>query len=109
MNLYVYRVSLVRVVDGDTVILDVDCGFNIWLHGLRFRLSRINAPELSTPEGIAARDWMIAELAKAPPLQLTCQSTGLDKWGRHLAELYDSGANINDQIVAAGHAVYVTY
>ena len=45
---YSYKAKLGRVVDGDTVWLDVDLGFNIWAH-LGFRLEGINTPEVVGP------------------------------------------------------------
>ena len=50
-----YRVY--RVIDGDTLIL-LDVG--------RVRLANVNAPELDTPEGIAARDELIARIGDRP-------------------------------------------
>ena len=41
---YQYRAKVVRVVDGDTVILSVDLGFRVQ-HEISVRLARINAPE----------------------------------------------------------------
>jgi micrococcal nuclease len=47
---YEYQAALHRVVDGDTVDLQVDLGFGIVIQ-LRFRLAGINAPERNTKEG----------------------------------------------------------
>lgn len=107
MNLYHYRIELVRVIDSDTCVFHVDLGFKVWLHDIRFRFARINAPELITDAGKLARAWLVEQLA-ASAGKLTCQSLGFDKYGRALGEVYADGRNINDAIVAAGHAKYVT-
>lgn len=102
--MYTYNITVVRIIDGDTLIGNVDLGFNVWLYGLRFRLARINAPELGTDEGEAAK----TSLMKRPIA--TVMSTGLDKWGRHLGEMYGpDGANINDAMVKDGFAKPVSY
>jgi hypothetical protein len=51
-------------VDADTVRLDVDLGFNLWRYDQSYRLLRVNAPELNTAEGVAARDALAGHLAE---------------------------------------------
>lgn len=48
---YVYRAEVRRVVDGDTVDLDVDLGFGVWRMAERVRLMGVDAPERWTPAG----------------------------------------------------------
>ena len=43
--MYEYRCKIVRVVDGDTVDVDIDLGFGIWMHKERVRLYGIDTPE----------------------------------------------------------------
>ena len=45
--MYTYNAKLVRVVDGDTVDLKIDLGFDIWINE-RVRLKDIDAPEVRT-------------------------------------------------------------
>ena len=47
-NLYQYKVSVSRVVDGDTVDVDVDLGFGVWLRNERVRLAGVDTPEIRT-------------------------------------------------------------
>ena len=47
-SVYSYTAEVVRVVDGDTVELAVDCGFRLTFKD-RFRLAFINAPERDKP------------------------------------------------------------
>ena len=46
--MYEYRVKIVRVVDGDTVDVDIDLGFGVWLKKQRVRLYGIDTPESRT-------------------------------------------------------------
>ena len=46
--MYEYRATLRRIVDGDTVDVDIDCGFDIVLSNQRIRLYGIDTPESRT-------------------------------------------------------------
>ena len=45
---FVYNCNLVKVVDGDTIDVDVDLGFDCWLRNKRVRLMGIDTPESRT-------------------------------------------------------------
>lgn len=109
-----------RVIDGDTVVLSIDLGF--WTHrrkkkdGVSYRLNRINAPEMSTPEGQPAKQALTDFMASAVRVQTIPDPNAdpkEDKYGRFLVELTGSAAgteyNINDALVAGGFAVYRVY
>ena len=57
-----YDVRLVKVVDGDTVDVDIDLGFGIWLHDERVRIMGIDTPESRTRDKI---EDLFGEAAKA--------------------------------------------
>ena len=123
---YDFAALLVRVHDGDTVFLDLDLGFHVWLHATRSarvvedqasRLARINAPELrmrdlvtgkliDNPAGLASRDALSAFLAGKT---LAVQSIKSEKFGRYLIELIADGVNVNDWMVTNGFAIYQSY
>ena len=74
------------------------------------RLARCNAPELSTPAGVAAKAWTEAWLAAAhadQPGALLLTPTGLDRYGRVVCEVVrtSDGHNLSDDLMAAGQAV----
>ena len=81
MRMHYPNVRLVKVVDGDTLRVDIDLGLHIWAHDQRIRLADVNAPELPTPDGVAAREALMQRLAAGVP-GLTI--TGKDKYGRWL-------------------------
>lgn len=101
--MFTYAAALKDIVDGDTIHLDIDLGFHTWRRGERYRLARINAPELKTPAGPPARDYLILLLSKGPLIVTTSKA---DNYGRYLVECEVNGLNINDQMVADGFAVW---
>ena len=48
--MYEYRCKLNRVVDGDTVLMDIDLGCHIWKHREYIRLLDIDTPELNSKD-----------------------------------------------------------
>jgi micrococcal nuclease len=107
--IYEYKASLIRVVDGDTVWLDVDLGFNVHA-AFDFRLVGLNTPETvgaTRTAGLTAK----AELERLLSLgSLRLVSTKSDKYGRWLATIYVKQAdgveiNVNDILIKTGFAV----
>lgn len=104
--MYEYAAKLIRVIDGDTLVLDLDLGFYSWRVGQSYRLLRIDAPELPTPEGKAAKAALEAVLlGKA----MTVRTYKADSFGRFLAEVLADHTNVSDWLVANGHAKYRSY
>ena len=50
--MYEYSCKIVRVIDGDTVDVDIDLGFGVWMHKERIRLYGIDTPESRTRDKI---------------------------------------------------------
>jgi micrococcal nuclease len=44
--LYTYRITPLRVIDGDTIVCDIDLGFNMWLRTVSVRVYGVNTPEM---------------------------------------------------------------
>jgi micrococcal nuclease len=118
--IYIYKAELIRVVDGDTVDLISDLGFDT-LKRERFRLYGIDAPELRTEAGKAAKAWLwdVLQPLEAIYVQTIKLSTKAkrDKYGRYLAVLYSElptivpvarepihPSSINAKMVVEGHA-----
>ena len=112
--MYQYAARVVRVVDGDTLDLEVDLGFRVVIRD-RFRLAGINAPELSTSEGQATALWLKNLLYPGSVLQVDTHKDSREKYGRWLAVIWQEGADqakaesINDQLVRLGLAVRAVY
>jgi micrococcal nuclease len=101
--MYEYDATIVRVVDGDTVIMDVDLGF--YMHArMSCRLANLNARELHDEGGLEAK----AHLEGLLPTGITVrvQSVKADKFaGRFDAIIIrNGGLNINLKMVSDGYA-----
>lgn len=89
---YIYNAEVVRVVDGDTVIANVDVGFDMWKR-CNIRLYGINTPETRTRDldekvmGYQAKDRLV-QLLEENDNKFVLESKGLDKYGRSLGVLW---------------------
>ncbi|MFC1468001.1 helix-turn-helix domain-containing protein [Verrucomicrobiota bacterium] len=114
-ELYHYVAQVQSVYDGDTCRVDIDLGLGMWLRNEKLRLVRINAPEMTGPEkaaGAASRDFLRG-LIDGREVIIETLKDRRGKYGRYLAEIWleQDGVwlNVNDELVAAGHAVYQAY
>ena len=82
---YSYRAYVERVIDGDTIWMDVDCGFQVWSRQ-KVRLRGIDTPELSTKAGQEARAFVASALSGNTSVAAT--TTKPDKYDRYLADLF---------------------
>ena len=105
-----YKIEMVRVVDGDTVDVDIDLGFGVWLRKQRIRLYAIDTPESRTSDavekiyGLAAKDFLV-KWTNAGGLTLKTYKDGKGKFGRILGEIWMGDQNINQLLVDNHHAV----
>ena len=58
--MYEYRCRIDRVVDGDTVDVDIDLGFGVWLREERVRMYGIDTPESRTRDLVEKRYGLAA-------------------------------------------------
>lgn len=84
---YLYRAKEVRVIDGDTLEVLVDLGFDSFTLQ-RIRLAQINTSEPHTAAGRAARNFLAAQLAEAKTVVIKTHAT--DVHGRYVAHLFTS-------------------
>jgi endonuclease YncB( thermonuclease family) len=110
-NLYHYRGIVTKVYDGDTITVDVDLGFHVTLKGEKFRLYRINTPEVRGPEkdqGIISRDWLRNRILDKEVMLVTVKDKK-GKYGRWLADVWIDDVSVNDELVTNGLAEYKDY
>lgn len=114
---YKYLAKMLRVVDGDTVWLDVDVGFRAHF-AVDVRLAYINAPERVNYTLTGIRDRAAAFIQACVPPGACCvaEISKSDKYGRWLAvirykllcadfgTILAEGSNLNDDLVRAGLA-----
>lgn len=109
--MYQYKIKKInRVIDGDTIDLDIDLGF--WLTvSYRVRLKDIDAPETRTTnteekaKGLAAKVWLEEQLSREGDWIIETHKE--DKYGRILGTLYLVGdpVTINERMLNEGIAV----
>lgn len=83
-TLYHYRALVVRVIDGDTIVVDMDLGLRIWARNQHIRFFEVNAPEVRTPEGKQARAWLTEQLPPGTEILLRTIRDEAEKYGRWL-------------------------
>lgn len=108
--MYQYTIKAAKVIDGDTIDLIIDLGFHVTIT-LRIRLKGLNAPEMNTAAGKAAKefaqDWLNQQLAiTGNTLILETFKDKTEKYGRYLGTIRSTaGGNLNADLLAAQHAV----
>ena len=108
--MYRYKVYVKRIVDGDTVDVDIDLGFGMIYKKQRVRMMGIDTPESRTRN---LEEKFYGKLSKAhltkilngQDVQLVSHDKG--KFGRILGELYVGNSNfsVNQQMIKEYHAV----
>lgn len=111
--MYEYRVKkLVGVVDGDTIDVDIDLGFNV-SYSQRVRLAGIDTPESRTKDkfektlGLEAKEYVKSKLKDASDIVIKTElPDSSEKYGRILGWVYVNGAtkSINEQMIEDGYA-----
>lgn len=114
--MYEYKALINRVVDGDTVDVDIDLGFGIWMRDERVRVMGIDTPESRTSDemekifGFAAKN-RLKELIPEGSIQILKTEVDKDgedakgKFGRILGDFIVEGHRITEILVDEGHAV----
>lgn len=110
-----YDVIVIKVVDGDTVDVDIDLGFGICLKDERVRIMGIDTPESRTSNeveklfGIAAKHRLYELLEKDAKLITTEDKNGEDmkgKFGRILGDFRAAnGRFVTEILIEEGHCV----
>jgi micrococcal nuclease len=119
--MFQYKATVVRVVDGDTVWVDVDLGFFL-RQTMNLRLNGINTPEIrgaEREEGLKVKQFVIDTLAQCPAVVIKTYKLG--KFGRYIADIYylpgsddpdeilTNGTYLNEELLAKGFAEPVNY
>ena len=110
-QLYRYTAEVIKIVDGDTLDLDIDVGFKLKLeHRVRFR--GINCPEIGTPKGQKAKEFLESEFAKCvveklaskgehaarPVVVVKTYKRGI--YGRYIVDIYYLPGETSSEVIA---------
>ena len=109
--MYEYKCKITRVVDGDTVDIDIDLGFGVWLHKERVRIYGIDTPESRTRDkvekkyGLMAKEF-VKQFVKGDSIKLTTQKyDAKGKFGRILGDIIVDNKSLSDTMIQEHHAV----
>lgn len=108
--MFTYNCRIARIVDGDTIDVDIDLGFGIWKTNERIRLWQIDTPECRTIDkeekkyGLIAKNFVEQHLPIGKIFEL--QTLEKDKFGRYLGAVFvKNRLSINDMLLKANLAV----
>ena len=115
-----YKCKIVKIIDGDTVDVDIDLGFGIWIRNERVRIHGIDTPESRTRDkeekkfGLLAKKFVQDALKVGSMQTLVTEKAGDEakgKFGRILGkfEVYDGATDrtmfLGDIMIRENHAV----
>ena len=114
--MYEYKCKIRKVVDGDTVDIDIDLGFGVWLNDERVRIIGIDTPESRTSDkvekifGLAAKERVKHLLGDGATLISKVKGDGNEemrgKFGRILGDFRTpQGDLLTSRLMKEGHAV----
>lgn len=112
--MYQYSCKVNKVLDGDTVDIDLDLGFNIVLAGQRVRMAGVDTPESRTtnkeekPRGLLSKKKLAEKLPVGSWVKINTlkSDNNDDKFGRILGEfILEDGTNVNQWMIENNYAV----
>lgn len=109
--MYEYRCKVLRIVDGDTVDVDIDLGFGIWMHRERIRVMGIDTPESRTRDltekafGLAAKEYVKSLMPIGSTQIIKTQKDKTGKFGRVLGDFIIEDKLLTEHMIENYHAV----
>lgn len=109
--MYTYSAQVTKIIDGDTIEIDLDLGFGVWYRNQRVRLNGIDTPESRTKDkdekirGELSKS-KLKELIEEKRVKITTAIDPDDKFGRILGIIETKeGINVNEWLIANNYAV----
>jgi micrococcal nuclease len=108
--MYEYRCVIVEVIDGDTVDVDIDLGFGVWMRSERIRIQGVDTPESKTSDkeekvfGLLAKKYGETLL----PVGKDCIMMSMEfrgKFGRILGDIKVDGVTLSESLLSNHLAV----
>lgn len=106
-----YKAKVVKIIDGDTIDVDIDVGFDIIIAKQRIRLYGIDTPESRTRDkeekfyGNISKQFLNDYCPKGSYITLRTHLDKKGKFGRILGELIVNKVNLNEQMIEENLAV----
>ena len=104
-----YHCVITKIIDGDTIDVDIDLGFDCWLHKQRIRLYGIDTPESRTRDleekkyGLAAKAFVQKFIPLGSTALLNTKEKG--KYGRYLGDFKVKNQWLCTELLKHRHAV----
>jgi len=113
---YEYNATVIDIVDGDTITVDIDLGFNVKLANQKVRLLGVDTPESRTSDkiekifGMASKEYckkFIDECKDKTVIIRTYLSNSEEKFGRLLGEIINPTTKkiLNEELIKNNYAV----
>ncbi len=102
--MWAYDAQLEKVINGDTIDLVIDLGFYHQIRQ-RFRLARLNAPDIRSTEAKdkenveKAITYISTQLKAAKEIKVVSYKDRKDKFARYLADVVYDGKNLNKELL----------
>ena len=110
--MYEYNCKIVRIIDGDTVDVNIDLGFAVWLNKQRIRLFGVDTPESRTRDAVEKKFGIMAKnfvKGRLPVGSMQILRTRLDdsrgKFGRILGEFVLEETTLNQLLIVTNNGV----
>ncbi len=94
---YTYKAYVERIIDGDTLWSQIDCGFGT-LTRQKLRFKGIDCPEIKTLKGQRAKQFVENTLGKCK--FIIVQTHKSDKYDRYLADIFFLEGEVDSNVVA---------
>jgi micrococcal nuclease len=115
VKMYTYSADVVKIIDGDTIDVNIHLGFNVILYKQRIRLMGIDTPESRTrnleekKRGLISKQYVVDKCPVGS--RIVIESLDRGKFGRILGNIWETGheahpdTSINKRMIADGFAV----
>ncbi len=109
---YNYKAIITKIYDGDTITVDIDLGFGVWLKKQKIRLYGIDTPEIrgiEREEGLKSKAYLKTLIKVGDEIQIQTYKDKKGKYGRWLGIIiiYDENnnmINVNENLIINGYA-----
>lgn len=104
--MYEYKAIVKRIIDGDSLILDIDLGFYMFMNETKIRLYGLDTPEMTSEDpllrlqAIMATRYLFDNLKVGDKVTIKTVLDKREKYGRLLATVFtNDGLNINEGLI----------
>ena len=113
--MYEYKAHVVRIVDGDTIVVDISLGFDMKMNKVKLRLYGIDTPETYRPScneekehGMAAKHF-VSDMCFGKDVMIKTYRDKQGKYGRYLADVIVDGKSLVQELKDHGFEKRISY